>query len=1147
MGRFRIALAGACVALGLCLHVSDAQAADAPRVGPIPDWVHAPPALSVEKDAARGLPVAMLLHDMQVSFDADGWTEFHEIKAKAQSSAGLQGLGTIPFRWSPWSDTLTFHRARILRDGQTIDVLPKDGGFTVLRRETGLEQAMLTGELTAVLQPEGLQVGDVLEVAVSIRHADPLLKGHSSAFLAGWDLAPASRIRLEASWPSSLPVLWKATAGLPILHAAQAAGVTTVAMNLDDVLPPVLPAHAPQRFQHGRQVEFTTFAGWDQVAAAMAPLFTEAATLPPNSPVADQARRIALASADPKSRAAAALHLVQAQVRYLAHAEAGGGLKPQSADETWRLRYGDCKAKTALLLALLNQLGLPAEPVLASSTGGDGLDGHLPSVDLFDHVLARVQLSGRDYWLDGAREGDRGLDELTTPGFGWVLPLVPKGATLERIEPAPLTRPQMVQIIRYDASGGVTAPEPTHLDTLFTGDLGALIHAKFAAVPTERMDAALRAYWTGVHTAFTPAHVAETWDPATGGERLTADGYSKLDWSDPGLELTHVELGGPPDIKRDPAASDPNAPYAVDYPTYVETDESVVLPPGDVVPASATKDADLDEVIAGIAYQRKATVTGKVFRVVASQRSVTAEVSAKAAQASVDRLTALGKVGVYAPAGSRAREANDAFALDSNPVTAQGHLSRGEALLDATRYAAAAEEFDKAIALDPKLQLAWADRAVAHARLKEPAALSDADKADTLGPPSLPAARARGLLAQQTDDVDGAKIAFRRALSLAPDDHFSLTHLLDLEVATDDVTGASGTLKALVRSGAEPADRIHLDRAAVDRIAHREDDAKRELELAPADTSEALLIRARLSLQDGDKVLARADADAANRLKPSADAWLVRAEADGGYNHPAADEDVAAAAKIAPDDLNVRLWSVNEATQREDYAAALPLLDRLVAAHPDLSDLFVGRAQIEARLGRTAATEADFDHARAAGADPGLLCHGEVEARSRPLTAQADCARAISAAPRSALLHVYQAILDHRQGQPSAMTQALDAAVARTRGAAKLNSLCYQVAEEGMALDRALAACDASLKLRPDDAATLDSRAFVLMRMGRNAEALAAYDAALAKKPDLFAALYGRSLVETRLGRAAEGKRDAALALASQPYLRKKFERMGVN
>ena len=107
----------------------------------------------------------------------------------------------------------------------------------------------------------------------------------------------------------------------------------------------------------------------------------------------------------------------------------------------------------------------------------------------------------------------------------------------------------------------------------------------------------------------------------------------------------------------------------------------------------------------------------------------------------------------------------------------------------------------------------------------------------------------------------------------------------------------------------------------------------------------------------------------------------------------------------------------------------------------------------------------------------------------------------------------------------------LETAVAKARDASQLNNLCYQVAEEGMALDQALAACDASLKLRPDDAATLDSRAFVLMRMGRNAEALVAYDAALAKKPDLFAALYGRSLVETRLGRTAEGARDSALAL----------------
>ncbi len=142
-----------------------------------------------------------------------------------QAPSGLQALGAIPFQWSPWSDTLTFHHASIVRDGLVIDVLPKDGVFTVLRRETGLEQAMLTGELTAVLQPEGLQVGDVLDIAVSIRHADPLLKGRTGALFAAWDVAPVGRVRFEAHWPSSLPLRWREPAELPPLRQTEAGGV----------------------------------------------------------------------------------------------------------------------------------------------------------------------------------------------------------------------------------------------------------------------------------------------------------------------------------------------------------------------------------------------------------------------------------------------------------------------------------------------------------------------------------------------------------------------------------------------------------------------------------------------------------------------------------------------------------------------------------------------------------------------------------------------------------------------------------------------------------------------------------------------------------------------------------------------------------
>lgn len=51
---------------------------------------------------------------------------------------------------------------------------------------------------------------------------------------------------------------------------------------------------------------------------------------------------------------------------------AGGNYVPQMPAFTWEKRYGDCKAKALLLLAMLRALDIEAEPVLAS-VGAGGL------------------------------------------------------------------------------------------------------------------------------------------------------------------------------------------------------------------------------------------------------------------------------------------------------------------------------------------------------------------------------------------------------------------------------------------------------------------------------------------------------------------------------------------------------------------------------------------------------------------------------------------------------------------------------------------------------------------------------------------------------------------------------------------------------
>jgi tetratricopeptide (TPR) repeat protein/transglutaminase-like putative cysteine protease len=1146
-------LAGALGAACLGLQSVVANAAGAPQVGPAPAWVHPAPPIPPEKPDVAGLPFVMRLNDVQLSLDADGWTEFHEIQAKVQAPAGLQALGAIPFQWSPWSDTITFHHARIVRDGQSIDILPKDGGFTVLRRETGLEQAMLTGALTAVLQPEGLQVGDTVDIAVSIRHADPLLKGRTGALVSGWDLAPVSRFRLEARWPSALPVRWRETAGLAPLHKTDAAGVTTATLDLEDVRAPVLPAHAPPRYLHGREVEFTTVADWKDVTQVMAPLFAKAAQLGPDSAVAAQARQIAKTSADPKVRAAAALKLVQGQVRYLAHADGDGGYTPQTADETWRLRYGDCKAKTALLLALLHELGVPAEPVLANIGAGDGLDAHLPSLTLFNHVLVRARIDGKDYWLDGAREGDRNLDDLVTPAYGWVLPIDAADGKLVRLTAEPAKQPQVLQVIRYDATGGVTAPEPSRFETTFRGDAATVLHAQLSAVPPDRLDAALKQYWAGVHNAFTAIHVAAAWDPATGEEKLTADGTSKLDWSNPGLELQHVALGGAPDIKRDPAASEPDAPYVVEFPAYIETDESVVLPPGDVVDLQNAKATDVDKVIAGIAYRRTTTLAGNVLQVVSTTRALQPEISAADARASVDPLKRLGEQAVYAPAGNHADVANDAATLDSHPNTFEGHRDRGTVLLQKKRYREALAEYDAAIQQSPKSQDGWAGRAIAKAWLADRTALDDADKTDTLGKPSTVAARARAILAQMNGDTEGARAGYKHVLALTPGDDFALERLIYIEIAARNFEAARADLDSLVRAHPENAGDNHLLRARIIWVEHHDAAAaKVEIAQAPTETADDLLRRAYAYNMVEDSDHARADADAALHLEPSAEAWLARATADGGYVSATSQADADEALKLDPTNEAAELWKVNGAIQHQDYAGALPLMDRLTKDHPAEEGGYTAvRAMIEGRLNQTERMDADFERAHqiqgAAASPTNMLCTWEVEARWRPESALADCDKALQQSPKAQNMQLERLVLLHRLGRDTEATKALDAIEADAKQmSGSLNNICYTLAVQPFLLDRALADCDASLKLDPDNAATLDSRAFVLMRLGRDAEALSTYDAALKAFPKLPTSLYGRGLIEARQGRAADSKRDIAAALQLSPGVVDDFDRMGV-
>ena len=515
----------ACV-LAAALGAGAAGAADKLVMAPPPAWVQpvSPPATSKPDSAA----IHLILQDQQVDLEPGRQTRYSESVARIQTPQGLSAAN-IAFAWNPDTSTATVHKLQIHRGDKVIDLLATQS-FTVVRRENNLENAMIDGVLTATLQPEGVQVGDVIDFAVSVTDSDPALKSHVEEIGGGWNGAPVDRVHLRVQWPSNVPLRLREAVGLPSLKPVRKNGLSSVELSMDALQPLPLPKGAPLRYTEVRQFEMSDFASWSDLAALMAPLYAKAAVLPAASPLKAEIATIAGQSADPKARAEAALALVQDRVRYVFLGMNDGGLVPADADTTWSRRFGDCKGKTVLLLALLKALGVEAEPVIVNAGGGDGLDQRLPMVALFNHVLVRATIAGKTYWLDGTRQGDTQLDAIKMPDFRWGLPLMP-GAKLVAMDQPPLDQPMSSTAIRIDATAGITLPAPMHVEMVWHDDVAVAFNLQLANLTPDMRDRALKDYWRGQYDFLDPKTVTVSFDATKREEHLVVDGDAKMDWS----------------------------------------------------------------------------------------------------------------------------------------------------------------------------------------------------------------------------------------------------------------------------------------------------------------------------------------------------------------------------------------------------------------------------------------------------------------------------------------------------------------------------------------------------------------------------------------------------------------------------------------
>jgi tetratricopeptide (TPR) repeat protein len=140
-----------------------------------------------------------------------------------------------------------------------------------------------------------------------------------------------------------------------------------------------------------------------------------------------------------------ALHrFVIEKTRYVGLEFGVHGYKPYPVSQVLLRRFGDCKDKALLLLALLREVGIESELVLLRSRRAGLVDSEPASLAIFDHAITYVPRL--DLYLDGTAEF-AGLSELPSQDQGvMVLRVGWEGTTLARTPVLPAAANRAVRV-----------------------------------------------------------------------------------------------------------------------------------------------------------------------------------------------------------------------------------------------------------------------------------------------------------------------------------------------------------------------------------------------------------------------------------------------------------------------------------------------------------------------------------------------------------------------------------------------------------------------------------------------------------------------------------------------------------------------------
>lgn len=176
-------------------------------IEPRPEWIQQYPDVVPKMDARA--PMQFRLVEHQVLINAKKTARYTRKIQSVHRFSGLDAGSQIEVTFDPAYQQLIFHELAIVRGNERRDKL-KSGSISFLQREPNLERQMIDGRITASIVLDDVQVGDEIELAYTIRGANPVFDGRFVDMVwARSDRAPINLYRYRLLSPASREIKYK--------------------------------------------------------------------------------------------------------------------------------------------------------------------------------------------------------------------------------------------------------------------------------------------------------------------------------------------------------------------------------------------------------------------------------------------------------------------------------------------------------------------------------------------------------------------------------------------------------------------------------------------------------------------------------------------------------------------------------------------------------------------------------------------------------------------------------------------------------------------------------------------------------------------------------------------------------------------------